>query len=526
MSQKRPHLVIFNPDEWRGDVLGHMGNKAAVTPNLDRWVETEAVSFRNAFAQNPVSTPSRVSFMTGWYPHVRGHRTMHHLLHPGEPCLLKALKDHGYYVWWGGKNDLVGSEFGYDACCDVKYDARLSGKPLRAMWSSEREREWRGVAGSDTYYSFYVGQLETADSEPYYDQDWANVAGAVEQIRAWGKRPGGGGDQPLCIYLALTYPHPPYAVEDPWFHMIDRESLPKRVSAPDDRQVGGKPIMLAGIRERQGLQGWSEGRWDELRATYYGMCARVDHQFGLVLSALKEAGLYDEAAVLFFSDHGDFTGDYGLVEKNQNTFEDCLTRVPLAIKPPAGVPVRPGVSDAMVELIDVPATVEAVCQLQPGHTHFGQSLLPVIAGERAEHRQEVFSEGGRLEGERQAMEMETPSSKDPAGLYWPRVGLQATAGPQHGKAAMCRTRTFKYVRRLYERDELYDLQVDPGEEHNVADDDRYAGVQAEMLKRILTWYQATCDVVPMVPDEREGIPAFARVAAQPAVGRPPREAAN
>ena len=70
--------------------------------------------------------------------------------------------------------------------------------------------------------------------------------------------------------------------------------------------------------------------------------------------------MYDDTALFFFSDHGDFTGDYGLVEKTQNTFSDCLTRVPLIIKPPAGVPIRPGVRDALVELIDMPATVEAL----------------------------------------------------------------------------------------------------------------------------------------------------------------------
>ncbi len=55
----RPNIVIFNPDQWRGDVLGHAGNPAAVTPNLDRMTETDGVSFRWAFCQNPVSTPSR-----------------------------------------------------------------------------------------------------------------------------------------------------------------------------------------------------------------------------------------------------------------------------------------------------------------------------------------------------------------------------------------------------------------------------------------------------------------------------------
>ena len=79
------------------------------------------------------------------------------------------------------------------------------------------------------------------------------------------------------------------------------------------------------------------------------MCARVDTQFGMVVNALKgKGGIYDDSAIFFFSDHGDFTGDYGLVEKTQNTFEDCLTRVPLIVKPPAKLPIEPGIRDQLV----------------------------------------------------------------------------------------------------------------------------------------------------------------------------------
>lgn len=76
------------------------------------------------------------------------------------------------------------------------------------------------------------------------------------------------------------------------------------------------------------MQGWSEAEYDELRAVYLGMCSKVDHMTGQILDALKEKGLYDNTAVFFFSDHGDYTGDYNLVEKVQNCFEDCLTNVP------------------------------------------------------------------------------------------------------------------------------------------------------------------------------------------------------
>jgi arylsulfatase A-like enzyme len=429
--------------------------------------------------------------MTGWYPHVRGHRTMYHMLRKDEPCLLKTLKDEGYFVWWGGKNDLVPGQGGYDAYCSVKYQPKEAIWP---MWEMDRSNEWRGKPGSDTYYSFYVGRQDTGGRDHYHDSDWSNVLGAVKLIH------NAPADQPLCIYLPLTYPHPPYGVEDPWYSLIDRKRLPARLPTPAGWE--GKPSLLKGIHSRQGLQGWSEERWTELRATYYGMCARVDHQFGLIVDALRQTGLYDDTAIFLFSDHGDFTGDYGLVEKTQNTFEDCLTRVPFVIKPPAGVPLQPGVRDALVELIDFPATVEALVGLTPQHTHFGRSLLPVIAGETDTHRDAVFCEGGRLHGERQAMELESSSSQTPEGLYWPRVNLQTSEGPEHTKAAMCRTREYKYVRRLYEQDELYDLRADPGEMRNRIGDPSLAPVLAQLKDRLLTHYLETADAVPFDTDQR------------------------
>ncbi len=486
----RPHIIIFNPDQWRGDVLGHMGNPAAVSPTLDQWVETDAVSFSRAFCQNPVCTPSRCSFMTGWYPHVRGHRTMFHMLHPDEPVLLKILKDAGYFVWWGGKNDLVPTQNGFEDYCDVKYKAT---GPLRPNLHSATD--WRGDPDGDNYFSFYAGRLDTDGDEVYYDNDWAMVEGAVRQIK------DAPPDQPLCIYLPLSYPHPPYGVEDPWYSMIDRAKLPSRTPTPDWAQAQ-KPKILAGIAEGQRLQGWPEERWQELRATYYGMCARVDAQFAMILDALREAGIYDDTAIFFFSDHGDYTGDYGLVEKNQNSFEDCLTRVPFIVKPPAAVKTQPGVRDALVELVDLSATVYALTGIEPGYDGFGRSLLPLIAGETESHRDAVFCEGGRRLGEIQAMERESSSFYNPDELYHPRLKMQGREDGSHGKAAMCRTPDFKYVHRLYETDELYDLRADPQECHNLIDSPDYAETLAALRLRLLQWYQETADVVPHDTDQR------------------------
>ena len=493
-----PHIVIFNPDQWRGDVLGHMGNPAAVTPNLDALVATEAVSFRRAFCQNTVCTPSRCSFMTGWYPHVAGHRTMHHMLRPHEPCLLKTLKDNGYFVWWGGKNDLVPAQNGYDKYCNVMH------RPTEAdfaRWGHTMQpglhswTDWRGEPGSDTYYSFFAGKLDTGGDSVYFDGDYAHVLGAVDLIRS------APADKPLCIYLPLGSPHPPYGVEEPWFSRIDRAKLPPRIPAPAD--WSGKPSLVRGIHEGIGMSGWTEDRWTELRATYYGMCARMDHLLGLVVAALRDRGLWDDTALFVFSDHGDFTGDYGLVEKTQNTDEDCLTRVPFVIKPPRSVPVAPRVSEAMVELIDFPATVEDFTGIAPGHTHFGRSLRGVLSGQTDEHRDAVFCEGGRLADERHCTERQAGDLVlDPAGLYYVRGNLQQSWGPEHTKAVMCRTRDYKYVMRLGESDELYDLRSDPGEEHNRIDDPSLAATRQTLRDRLLRFFLETADVVPFDADRR------------------------
>lgn len=491
MTPRRPHIVLFNPDQCRADAIGHLGNGAACTPVLDALAREEAVSFRHAFCQNPVCTPSRCSFMTGWYPHVRGHRTMHHMLHPerGEPVLLARLKRLGYHVWWGGKNDLVPGGLGFEPYCDVKHQPP---GPLRP--DSHAAQEWRGPPDADNYYSFFRGELPPGPDGRYLDLDWGWVDGAVEHIRSC--RDG----RPMCIYLPLLFPHPPYAVEPMYLRRIDAARLPPRVPVPDGWR--GKPALLRRLHELQRLGGWSEARFDALRRVYLGMVARVDDQLGRVVQALKDAGAWDDTALFVFSDHGDFTGDYGLVEKTQNTFEDCLTRVPFVVKPPRGVAAAPGVREALVELLDLPATIDDLLGVDPGYDHFGRSLLPLIAGGRDAHRDAVFCEGGRLASERHCSEAQSNPSLDPSHLYWPRMVAQRSDGPEHGKAVMCRTERWKYVRRLAEPDELYDLQSDPRELRNRIDDPSLAEVAGRLRDRMLRFFVETADVVPREADRR------------------------
>lgn len=487
----RPNLVVVVADSWRGDVLGHAGNPAAVSPHLDALVAADAVSFRHAYCQAPVCTPSRTSFLTGWYPHVRGHRTQGHLLGPDEPHLFKRLQQAGHVVWWSG-GDMLARRHRWD----VRHGPESHPPNHSIGFDPHRDQRWRGAPGTVGYYSFMAGRLPAnlADGRRY-DPDWHTIEAAIDWLRSTRPR-----DAPFCVVVNLAFPHPPYAVEEKWSALIDRSRLPACIPEPSAEQLSGKPAMIAGLLQRQGLRSWPAQRWDELRATYYGMCARVDHQIGLLVDCLRTEGLYDETALLFFTDHGDYAGDYGLVEKNQNTFEDPLVRIPLIVKPPAAVPVPDGVSDALVELTDVVATVEELCGLPRAYSQFGRSLLPLVTGRTTQGRGAVFAEGGRIDGERHCMELEATADQVPQGLYYPRLSLQREDGPAHGKAVMCRTRDHKYVYRLYESDELYDLRADPGELDNRIDDPTLTEVRGRLRNRLLRFLVETGDVVPHAID--------------------------
>jgi arylsulfatase A-like enzyme len=422
------------------------------------------------------------------------------LRQPDDNNLLKTLKDGGYHVWWGGKNDLVPAEDGFDDYCHVKYSKgynELHDPDLpqpRSLYAADRADEWRHP-GTDDYYSFYVGRIDKGEAPYYRDGDWAAVEGAIEMIR------NAPDDRPLCIYLCLAYPHPPYGVEEPWYSMIDRDKIPDRVPAPDD--WSGKSMFMPEYHRRLGMETWTEDRWRELRAVYYGMAARVDHQVGLIVDALKERGIYDETGMFFFSDHGDYTGDYGLVEKSQICFEDCLTHVPFVVKPPKDHAVKPRVSEALVELTDLTATVEAMTGLTMPQTSFGRSLLPLIAGETDSHRDAVFCEGGLLEEEAHFPAADAPTAPDPAGLYYPRQSMQTERIEYFGKATMLRTERYKLINRVYEEDELYDLQDDPAELNNRIHDPAYADVAQELRNRMLRFFIETSSVVPSDFNRRE-----------------------
>ncbi len=270
--------------------------------------------------------------MTGWYPHVRGHRTLWHLLRPDEPNLLRYLKQAGYQVQWFGKNDLL-SQDSFAGSADVA------------------ERRGKGVFGKPAYpvddpryYSFlfdaYEGPLEEHG-------DYACVQAGIDFLRSKPK-------EPFILYLPLVFPHCPYSAPAHWHNAVDLEDLPPLRPAG----LPNRPDFHSLIRRYRRLDELDEGEHEALmrkiQAVYLGMTGFIDELLGRLLNTLEDAGLAGSTTVSFFSDHGDYAGDYGLVEKWPSACEDIITRVPLVVRTPGGKAGH--VVDEPVELFDIMAT--------------------------------------------------------------------------------------------------------------------------------------------------------------------------
>jgi arylsulfatase A-like enzyme len=488
--KKRPTIIIFNPDEMRADSLHHLGNEASHTPNLDDIIKNDAVSFSNAFCQNPVCVPSRCSFMTGLYPHTNGHRTMSYLLRPGESSLLKELKDSGYYVWMNDRNDLTAGQ--YDGWTESLADEIYYNDPTKRAPGPKVDKKLE--MGDKNFYSHFKGELGVDENGLNYSADDQAIDAAIERI----KNPL--DDRPLCIFLGLFYPHVPYQVENPYFSAIDRTKLKMRIKLSDT--LNKAPILYA-INKEEKMSDYTEDDYNELRATYLGMCMKVDYQFGKIVKALKETNTYDDSAIFFFSDHGDFTGDYSLVEKCQNSFEDCLTNVPFVVKLPKEYKVDPGVNDSLVELVDFYKTCLDISGTKETHTNFGRNLVANIANKDFCGRDYVFSEGGREPGETWADEYHSdgPNGTSPNNEYYPKKIAQKD-DKLHDKGIMCRNKEYKYVSRSHTKDEFYDLINDPFELVNQIDNPKYKEIIFDMRFETLKWLERTSDIVPFDLDSR------------------------
>ena len=469
----RPNIVVFMTDQQRADSIGAYGNPEAETPNLDAFA-ARGVRFAEAYSQHSACSQSRISMMTGWYPHVAGHRTLDHLLQPWEPNVLATLRAAGYFVAWPGVRGDTFAPGVTEASTD--FFGFTFSPSLDALVAGHQERFDEGHKLRNT---FLVGRL---DGDALLTPDQAAIRTAIDLLDQ-------GLPEPFVLLVTLIAPHPPFAVEEPWFSMHDPRDMPAPAPAGP-----GKPAFMAELRRLAGLDAVEPDDWAAIAAVYYGMVSRLDDQFGRLQTALDRASVGGRTVTFFHTDHGEYLGDYGLVEKWPSGLDACLLRNPLVAAGP-GV-TEGGVCSSFVEMIDLPATLCELAETDIGHRQFGRSLAAVLTDPTRTHRDRAFSEGGfRVD--------EAPQNEMPDRFpYLLKGQLQQERPELVGRAVAVRNEGWTYVYRLYEDDELYDRSADPDETTSIADDPAHAERCRTLRDEILAWLVETSDVIAPHRDPR------------------------
>jgi choline-sulfatase len=476
---RKPNIILFMPDELRAESLACYGNPVVQTPNFDL-LASEGTRFSRCSVQYPICGASRCSLLTGWPTSVRGHRSQFYFLRPHEPNLFRYLKENGYDVVWFGKNDALDPRSFTQSVTVWNY---IDGSPIpggRGMpgnpWAFDDPRR----------YSFLYG--EGGDRRQYLD--YAHVQAAIRTLERQGNRP-------VCIFLALTSPHPPYSAPQ-GFH--DKY---KPADLPPLRPIGlpHKPSFFPAIREACGLGKLDAEVFRQIQAIYLGMVSYTDWLLGELMEALERTGHARDTALFTLSDHGDYAGDYGLVEKWPSGVEDVLTRVPLIARVPGGA--RGHIAEGIVELYDVMATCLDLAGIEAQHTHFARSLTPQLHGARGDPARCAFCEGGFNTYEPQCFEpVEAPES-----IYHARLKLEMDHPETISRTAMVRTPNYKLVLRPAGQCELYDLREDARELYNLYGEQSTRSVEEDLRARLLNWYINTTGVAPPDKDQR-GAPPY------------------
>jgi choline-sulfatase len=428
VSQIQPNVLLVLTDQQSGDMLSAAGNPYLDTPAMDRLADS-GIRFERAYCANPECSPSRTSIFTGRYASAidQWSNDDSHIDHVpdsiAELGLGHTVRAAGYEAVYAGKDhlpsDLSIERLGFNYLTADERDGCVDA--CIDYLESDPDDPFCLVASPINPHD--ICYMAIRDARENSDQSLLENETAEGILDAALDRPEGVDEESFFEDYAPPLPenHEPQTDE------------PGAIDAHLDE----RPFKRY-IREE-----WSAERWREHRWAYARLTELVDAQIGRLLDTLEETGLREETVVIFTSDHGDMDGAHRLEHKSV-LYEEAV-RVPLLISDPRGPSEQ--VDDRLVSLLDVLPTICDYANGDPPSEADGRSLHPLIHGEDAEDRSYV-----RIES---------------------RLG-EAIVGDR-----------FKYA--LYDtepnREQLYDLDTDPGEMQNHADEhpDVFASMRCRLI---------------------------------------------
>lgn len=436
-ADRRPNLLFLMADQHRPDWLGAAGASWVATPNLDRLAE-RGVRFAQATCNSPLCAPSRISLATGLQPHRLGALSNAAFLPAGAGTYYQTLRDAGYRVGLVGKLDLHKPDpyNGRDGDLPITYSygftdpVECEGKMHAGTgwdWEANQPRPNgpynQYLLANDTLRAFCADYRHRRHTPVWYAED--SVLSTAENEDSYiGRRACQfleqvSDDSPWHLFVSFVGPHDPW---DPPTEFADHfRDAP--MSAPITDPLDDKPAWQRKKAQRQA--GASLEEVTRVRRQYTAALELIDTQIGCILATLEQRGQTEQTYVVYSSDHGEMLGDHGFYQKSI-AYEPAL-RVPLLV---AGPGVSPGVSEGPIELSDVHPTLLELAGLAPRPGLDARSFVPLLRDPTVDHRSDALS-----------------------ALVNFRV---------------LRTRRHKLIENYNDLTELYDLEDDPQELHNLA----------------------------------------------------------
>lgn len=440
-----PNILWICTDQQRWNTIGALGNPFVKTPNLDKLVK-EGVSFNYSFCQAPFCTASRASFLTGMYASTV-HATKNGAAEWPEaaPLITKTLKDAGYECGLAGKFHLSTAmanrpekrpkDDGYQVF-------HYSHSPYQGGMSNEYIKYHRDKGIDVLALKQELGYVPAE----YHQTTWCadRAIDFIKDRREW----------PWLFSLNVYDPHSPL---DPPKEYLDRYKLDEIWDPAFQNSDLEEKSVFNNVMFQSKPKKYTTEENRLLLAKYWAQIDLIDENIGRILRTLEETGQLDNTMIIFTSDHGDMTGDHGLVNKGCRFYEG-LVRVPLIVWYPKKF-MHNVQSDALVELIDIVPTILDVTGLPVDEKLQGKSLLPILTGKKPanEHkkfvRSEFYDEG------------------------------MINKNHLYAFATMYRTKEYKLVSyHGHEMGELFDLKTDPNEFKNLWNDPAYQNIRFQLMK--------------------------------------------
>lgn len=453
------NVLMINIEDCRADVWGCFGNKICQTPNIDR-LANSGVVFDRAYCQYVCCNPSRSSFLTGLRPLttqvLSNADVSREKLPPGTLSLPQLVKRRGLYAANIGKLFHSSGSFNHE---DMAVFDRIEFQ--------NHPQGWRGpgpLLSFPSVASSTPSISEPKKGEPGYDEwrrarsDRYGDSGLSEEQEADGKYARTAvamfkefvqqGGQQFFLSLGSSRPHTPLVCPKKYLDLYD----PAQIPLPHAPRSADRGVPDIAVRFGRSADIWTSRKPsdEEIKATiaaYYGCVTYLDTQLGLVLDELERSGLAENTIVLFFSDHGFHLGEHGHWSKY--TLFEQSTRVPMIVRVP-GNPANGSRCDEFVELVDLVPTLGELLAMNVPQNLEGTSFVPLLQRPKQPWKKAAFSVFGN-----------------------------------QGQYQSVRTKQYRYTEWQHEGaliKELYDMNRDPWETVNLADQTHVGPQQSELAQ--------------------------------------------